>query len=73
MGAQHLPKRGGSGVDGAVPSPFCSVIIYGDPLDTAKHKTRTIMGNGFNPVWEESFSFELLRPEVAVLYIAGIG
>lgn len=71
MGAQHLPKRAGSGSDGAVPSPFCSVIIYGDPLDTAKLKTRTVPGNGFNPVWDESFSFELQRPETAVLYIAG--
>lgn len=69
MGAQHLPKRGGSGAD--IPSPFCSVVIYGDPLDTAKLKTRTVSGNGFNPVWDEAFSFELQRPETAILYIAG--
>jgi hypothetical protein len=47
MGAQHLPKRAGSD---DIPSPFCSVIVYGDPADSAKHKTRVVPENGFNPV-----------------------
>lgn len=98
MGAQHLPKRGGSqaasGADatgaampgqagsgsgptsasaaaGRVPSPYCSVIIYGgDQRDSSKYKTRTVPDNGFNPVWSEQFRFTLHRPDVAVLYIA---
>jgi hypothetical protein len=47
MGAQHLPKRGGTD---DIPSPFCSVIVYGDAADSAKHKTRAVPENGFNPV-----------------------
>ena len=73
MGAQHLPKRGvasGESTQSRVPSPYCSVIVYGDPVDTIKHKTKPVVDNGFNPVWSEQFRFTMSRPEVAVLYIA---
>lgn len=83
MGAQHLPKRGAAASSAAVaggttaslggtgvPSPFCSVIVYGDAGDAAKCKTRVVPDNGFNPVWRQTFTFTLRRPEVAVLYLA---
>lgn len=83
LGAQHLPKRGAAAATAAiagsttaagggtgVSSPYCSVIIFGDPADSAKHKTRIVLDNGFNPVWSETFTFALRYPEVATLYIA---
>ena len=69
MGAQYLPKRGGAAV-GGVPSPICSVIIFGDATDTVKQRSHVVADNGFNPVWSERFRFHLTRPETAVLYIA---
>ena len=38
--------------------------------DTLKYKTRVISSNGFNPVWQETFSFHVSRPEVSLLYVA---
>lgn len=69
LGAQHLPKRGRPDTDD-VPSPFCSVIVYGDPGDTVKAKSRVVTGNGFNPVWRDVFHFPLARPDTALLYFA---
>lgn len=67
MSAQYLPKRADAASN--VPSPYVTVLVYGDPLDCVKHKTRVIADNGFNPVWSETFEFMLWRPEVAILYM----
>lgn len=39
-------------------------------MDTGKARTRVVADNGFNPVWQETFTFRLQRPEVAILYMA---
>ena len=70
MGAQYLPKRGGVSGAGGVPSPQVSIVVYGDPADAVKVKSRVVHDNGFNPVWSEQFHLVLTRPETAVLYIA---
>ena len=69
MGAQYLPKRGGVEV-GGLPSPVCSVIVFGDPADAVKLKSKVVHDNGFNPVWSEQFRIVLTQPETAILYIA---
>ncbi len=33
-------------------------------------QTKIISGNGFNPVWSETFTFPINKPEVAILYLA---
>jgi hypothetical protein len=68
MSAQYLPKRDGAD-DTSVPSPSCSLRIYGDTADKASAKSTIVSDNGFNPVWREQFVFTVSKPELAVLYI----
>ena len=63
--AQYLPKADPQGSD--IVDPYVTLEIYGIPLDSAKSRTRAIKNNGFNPVWNENFSFPLRCPEVAIL------
>ncbi|CAI4232720.1 unnamed protein product [Auanema sp. JU1783] len=48
-------------------SPFVEVEIIGAACDDRAHKTRTIASNGLNPVWNETFTFEIHCPELALL------
>uniref|UniRef100_A0A915E8Q7 Phosphoinositide phospholipase C n=1 Tax=Ditylenchus dipsaci TaxID=166011 RepID=A0A915E8Q7_9BILA len=41
--------------------------IFGIPADEMKKRTRAVKDNGFNPVWNENFSFPLHCPEIAVI------
>ncbi|XP_042643238.1 1-phosphatidylinositol 4,5-bisphosphate phosphodiesterase delta-3 [Tyto alba] len=64
--AQQLPKlnreKGSSIVD-----PFVRVEIHGVPADCSKQQTRHKLNNGFNPRWEETLSFQLRAPELALV------
>ncbi|KAE9555680.1 hypothetical protein FO519_001151 [Halicephalobus sp. NKZ332] len=63
--AQYLPKGDPQGSD--IVDPYVTLEVYGIPLDSSKSRTRAIKNNGFNPVWNENFSFPLRCPEVAIL------
>jgi hypothetical protein len=52
ISAQQLPKPGGS-KNGEIIDPFIVVHINGHPIDAAEFKTKTIVDNGFNPIWNE--------------------
>ena len=43
--------------------------MFGCPSDTLQYSTRNIRKNGLNPEWDETFSFDISVPELAVLYI----
>ncbi|XP_037266911.1 1-phosphatidylinositol 4,5-bisphosphate phosphodiesterase delta-3 [Falco rusticolus] len=64
--AQQLPKlnreKGSSIVD-----PFVRVEIHGIPADCSKQQTHHKLNNGFNPRWEETLSFQLRAPELALV------
>ncbi|XP_061873101.1 1-phosphatidylinositol 4,5-bisphosphate phosphodiesterase delta-3-like isoform X2 [Colius striatus] len=64
--AQQLPKlnwdKGSSIVD-----PFVRVEVHGVPGDCSKRQTRHKTNNGFNPRWEETLSFQLRVPELALV------
>ncbi|XP_074892270.1 1-phosphatidylinositol 4,5-bisphosphate phosphodiesterase delta-3 [Buteo buteo] len=64
--AQQLPKlnreKGSSIVD-----PFVRVEIHGVPADCSKQQTHHKLNNGFNPRWEETLSFQLQVPELALV------
>lgn len=64
ISAQYLPKSE-PGKD--IIDPYVTVQVFGVPKDELKQKTRTIKDNGFNPTWNEEFSFLLHAPEVAML------
>lgn len=65
MSACQLPKPGGV-LKGEVIDPFISVGVYtGNTAD--EKKTRTINDNGFNPTWNEVFTFEVANPDISML------
>ncbi len=39
------------------------------PVDKLRQKSKTIMSNGLNPVWNQSFEFKIEYPELAMLHI----
>uniref|UniRef100_A0AC35FS96 Phosphoinositide phospholipase C n=1 Tax=Panagrolaimus sp. PS1159 TaxID=55785 RepID=A0AC35FS96_9BILA len=62
---QYLPKANPQGND--IIDPYVTLELFGIPFDLSKSRTRAIKNNGFNPVWNENFTFPLRCPEVAIL------
>ena len=50
-----------------IASPFVEVEVIGAEYDAAKVKTRVVQDNGFNPVWDETFSLRILNPDLALI------
>ncbi|XP_062860437.1 1-phosphatidylinositol 4,5-bisphosphate phosphodiesterase eta-1 [Trichomycterus rosablanca] len=69
ISGQQLPKPPDSmlGDRGEIIDPFVEVEIIGLPVDCCKEQTRVVDDNGFNPVWEETLSFTLHMPEIALV------
>lgn len=66
----HQLNRGIKSFNNKVLSPYITVDISGFPLDTGVSlKTQTISENSFNPSWNETISFPLRVPEIALLQI----
>ncbi|KAL3118163.1 hypothetical protein niasHT_001937 [Heterodera trifolii] len=65
--AQYLPKTEPD--SNSIIDPYICVQIFGVPRDERKAHTRTLRNNGFNPVWNECFSFPLCCPELAILRV----
>ncbi|NXY41607.1 PLCZ1 phosphodiesterase, partial [Ceuthmochares aereus] len=47
--------------------PLVHVEIYGVPQDQAKRKTAVVKSNALSPRWEETFSFTVQVPELALI------
>uniref|UniRef100_A0A8C4XA36 Phosphoinositide phospholipase C n=1 Tax=Erpetoichthys calabaricus TaxID=27687 RepID=A0A8C4XA36_ERPCA len=69
ISGQQLPKPPDSmlGDRGEIIDPFVEVEIIGLPVDCCKEQTRVVDDNGFNPVWEETLTFTLHLPELALV------
>ncbi|KAM6904023.1 inactive phospholipase C-like protein 2 [Lycodopsis pacificus] len=67
ISGQHLPKPRGAGAKGDVVDPYVYVEIHGIPADCAERRTRTVTQNGDNPVFDESFEFQINLPELAMV------
>ncbi|KAL1021825.1 hypothetical protein UPYG_G00018540 [Umbra pygmaea] len=65
ISGQQLPKVNIK--ESSVVDPLVRVEIYGVPLDQAKHETRYINNNGFNPVWYDTLQFTIHVPELALV------
>lgn len=50
-------------------SPYVEIEIAGIEADQSKRKTSTVRDNGLNPVWNETFNFEIRCSELAFLRI----
>lgn len=66
ISAQQLPKpqaaQGGEIID-----PYVVLTLTGAPGDEVSYKTATVNDNGFNPVFNEVFAFNIRNPDIAVL------
>ncbi|XP_012671580.2 1-phosphatidylinositol 4,5-bisphosphate phosphodiesterase delta-1a isoform X2 [Clupea harengus] len=66
ISAQQLPKLNKDKCKSIV-DPLVRVEICGVPADAASKETQSIENNGFNPMWNESFQFDVHVPELAML------
>ncbi|XP_036074551.1 1-phosphatidylinositol 4,5-bisphosphate phosphodiesterase eta-1 isoform X2 [Rousettus aegyptiacus] len=69
ISGQQLPKPPDSmfGDRGEIIDPFVEVEIIGLPVDCCKDQTRVVDDNGFNPMWEETLTFTVHMPEIALV------
>ncbi|KAG7319482.1 hypothetical protein KOW79_016625 [Hemibagrus wyckioides] len=65
ISAQQLPKLSEKPL--SIVDPLVRVEIHGVPADTSKKETRHVKDNGFNPMWNENFQFDLYVPELALV------
>ncbi|KAJ8276985.1 hypothetical protein GJAV_G00070120 [Gymnothorax javanicus] len=66
ISAQQLPKLNREKPKSIV-DPLVKVEIYGVPADVASKETHHIENNGFNPMWNEKFKFDISVPELALV------
>eukprot|EP00698_Gefionella_okellyi_P008306 TRINITY_DN2057_c0_g1_i1.p1 TRINITY_DN2057_c0_g1~~TRINITY_DN2057_c0_g1_i1.p1 ORF type:complete len:642 (-),score=155.79 TRINITY_DN2057_c0_g1_i1:1906-3831(-) len=66
ISARQLPKVDNKS-KGEVIDPYVVLEIVGVDADIKKAKTKTIDDNGFNPVWHETFTFDVSVPDLALL------
>lgn len=60
VSGRQLPKPGGA-EKGEIIDPYVMVSVYGVPADCKKAKsTKVIQDNGFNPIWNETSTFQVL-------------
>jgi len=69
ISGQQLPKPGGAS-KGEVIDPYVVLSVLDPYAQYSKEvKTKVISNNGFNPYWNEVFTFDLPNPVVSHLYI----
>ncbi|XP_077454499.1 inactive phospholipase C-like protein 2 [Stigmatopora argus] len=67
ISGQNFPKPKGSGAKGDVVDPYVYVEIHGIPADCAEQRTKTVNQNGDDPLFDESFEFQINLPELAMV------
>ncbi|XP_076005834.1 inactive phospholipase C-like protein 2 [Genypterus blacodes] len=67
ISGQNLPKPRGSAAKGDVVDPYVYVEIHGIPADCTERRTRTVTQNGDNPIFDESFEFQINLAELAMV------
>ncbi|XP_038635780.1 inactive phospholipase C-like protein 2 isoform X1 [Scyliorhinus canicula] len=67
ISGQNLPKPKGSAAKGDVVEPYVYVEIHGIPADCTEQRTKTVTQNEDNPIFDESFEFQINLPELALL------
>ncbi|XP_041817003.1 1-phosphatidylinositol 4,5-bisphosphate phosphodiesterase delta-1a isoform X1 [Chelmon rostratus] len=66
ISAQQLPKIN-KDKHKSIVDPLVRVEVYGVPADNASKETHYIENNGFNPMWNERFQFDIHVPELAMV------
>uniref|UniRef100_A0A667ZL37 Phosphoinositide phospholipase C n=1 Tax=Myripristis murdjan TaxID=586833 RepID=A0A667ZL37_9TELE len=66
ISAQQLPKLN-KDKQKSIVDPLVRVELYGVPADTTSKQTHSIDNNGFNPMWNENFQFDIHVPELVMV------
>ena len=61
ISGQNLPKPKGSGARGNTIDPYVSVEVFGIPADCCEERTRTVQHDGNNPIFDDSFEFQVCK------------
>ncbi|KAI6647390.1 1-phosphatidylinositol 4,5-bisphosphate phosphodiesterase delta-1-like [Oopsacas minuta] len=69
ISGQQLPKPSSSTRRSEVIDPYVQFTVYGPGMNNLTFKTKMIYDNGFNPNWNETFTFEAKFPEVSLVRI----
>ncbi|XP_033025446.1 1-phosphatidylinositol 4,5-bisphosphate phosphodiesterase delta-3 [Lacerta agilis] len=64
--AQQLPKLNKE-KSSSIVDPFVRIEIHGVPGDCDKKHTEYKLNNGFNPCWDETLTFQVRVPELALV------
>ncbi|KDR21266.1 Inactive phospholipase C-like protein 2 [Zootermopsis nevadensis] len=67
ISGQHLPRPRGSTAKGNVIDPYVVIQLHGIPSDCTERKTKTVSNEGNCPIYDESFEFQVMLPEVLLL------
>ncbi|XP_023329052.1 1-phosphatidylinositol 4,5-bisphosphate phosphodiesterase zeta-1 [Eurytemora carolleeae] len=67
ISGQHLPNPSDRQA-GDIIEPFVRIKIVGHPQDCCEWNSKTVPRNGFNPIWDEQTTFNLLVPDLAIIY-----
>ena len=68
ISGQLLPDATGTAFGGDKVNPFVKIRIRGHPDDKAnKQRSEVISSDGFNPIWNEKFLFDIKVPSLAFL------
>ncbi len=68
MSASQLPKPKGAS-KGEVIDPYVVIELEGVPCDKKYAQTKVVNNNGFNPVFNETFTFKAKMKSLGLLYI----
>lgn len=68
LGAHQLPKPANS-TQGEIIDPFVVATMHGAPGDGSRFQTRTVLDNGFCPLWNEVHISKLLSWGLKMLMI----
>lgn len=64
ISAHNLPKPQGSGAKGEVIDPYVVLELHGVPADCAEQRTRTAAQNQDDPLFDETFEFQVSYPKL---------
>ncbi|KAJ1187393.1 hypothetical protein NDU88_004169 [Pleurodeles waltl] len=67
ISGQNFPKPKGACAKGDVIDPYVCIEIHGIPADCSEQRTKTVQENGDNPIFDESFEFQINLPELAMV------
>uniref|UniRef100_A0A4W2F4Z9 Phosphoinositide phospholipase C n=1 Tax=Bos indicus x Bos taurus TaxID=30522 RepID=A0A4W2F4Z9_BOBOX len=67
ISGQNFPKPKGACAKGDVIDPYVCIEIHGIPADCSEQRTKTVQQNSDNPIFDETFEFQVNLPELAMI------